>query len=291
MGFLPSSYYPYQQCVVKPIPSLISILRDAGYITYSMHPAADINWNRKNVYQYFGFENSLWREDFQKAEIIHFGVSDLDTYRKVEELFENRQSGEKMFIFDLTIQNHGGYSETDVNWKIQAENVSSAEADAYLSLIRESDEALKELITYFESQEEPVIICMFGDHQPVISDDSFYQGIFSQTRGLEEKDKILNRYKTPFVIWANYDIPEQDNLDISMNYLGVLLMKTAGVPCSPFFSFLQQYMEEFPIITVNGYEDKDGNFYNWSGDKSELLEYRMLQYNYLFDKNIVDWGF
>ena len=126
---------------------------------------------------------------------------------------------------------------------------------------------------------------MFGDHQPKISDDSFYQSIYSQTDGMMDRDKTLNMYKTPFVIWANYDIPEQENLDISMNYLGVLLSNVAGFPCSPYFSFLQQYMEEYPIITVNGYQDKHGNFYNWSGDNSELLEYRMIQYNYLFDRD------
>ena len=39
-------------------------------------------------------------------------------------------------------------------------------------------------------------------------------------------------YKVAFVIWANYDIPEQAELDIGMSYLGGLLLDVAGIPNS-----------------------------------------------------------
>ena len=108
---------------------------------------------------------------------------------------------------------------------------------------------------------------------------------------MEEKDKMLNKYKVPFFIWANYDIAEREGINIGMSYLGALLLEVAEVPGSPFFSFLQQYMNEYPVVTANGYEDKEGNHHNWSDDGSELMEYQMLQYNHLFDRNIVEWGF
>lgn len=290
MGFLPPAYYAYQQCMVREIPSLISDMRDLGYTTYSIHPESATNWNRDRVYQYLGFEHSIWIEDFPGAEKVHYGVTDLETYKKVEEIFENRQEDERLFLFNLTVQNHGGYSESDVNRSVTASNVASEEADIYLSLIRESDRAFEQLIRYFEKQTEPVIICMYGDHQPKLSDD-FYEKVYSQTEGIEEREKRLNMYKVPFVIWANYDIPEQAELDIGMSYLGGLLLDVAGIPKSSYFSFLNQYREEYPIITINGYEDGEGNFYNWSEDGAGLLEYRILQYNHLFDLNIVEWGF
>lgn len=290
MGFLPPSYYAYQQCMVGEMPSLVSDMKKAGYTTYSVHPEVASNWNRDRVYQYFGFENSLWIEDFPEAETLHYGVTDLETYRKVEELYENRRPEEKLFIFNLTVQNHGGYSRSDVERSVEALNASSEEADIYLSLMKESDQAFSQLIAYFEKEEEPVLICIFGDHQPKL-EDSFYESVYRQTEGLGEKDKRLNLFKTPFLIWANYDIPEQEGLDIGMSYLGALLLDAAGVPGSAFFAFLQQYRMEYPIITVNGYEDTEGNHESWSGENSELSEYRMLQYNHLFDRNRVQWGF
>lgn len=290
MGFLPAAYYPYQQCLVKEMPSLISDLKKTGYTTYSIHPAIALNWNRNIVYKYLGFDHSIWIEDFPDAEELHFGPTDLETYKKVEELFENKADDETLFVFDLTIQNHGGYAKSDVDRQVEAVNVSSEEADIYLSLIQESDDDLKELIRYFEKVEEPVVICVYGDHQPKLEDD-FYEDVFDQTEGMEEKDKMLNKYKVPFFIWANYDIAEREGINIGMSYLGALLLEVAEVPGSPFFSFLQQYMNEYPVVTANGYEDKEGNHHNWSDDGSELMEYQMLQYNHLFDRNIVEWGF
>lgn len=290
MGFLPASYYAYQQCMVGEMPSLISDMKKAGYTTWSIHPEDASNWNRDRVYQYFGFDHSLWMEDFEQPETIHYGVSDLETYKKVESLYEGRQPGERLFIFNLTVQNHGDYTHADAPYSVQALNASGTDADNYLSLIQSSDEAFRQLITYFENEAEPVLICMYGDHQPCL-DNSFYEKVYGQTPGLDEKDKRLNKYKVPFLIWANYDIPERENLDIGMSYLGALLLDTAGIQGSPFFAFLRQYMKEYPIITINGYEDGEGNHYNWSGDGSELPEYRMLQYNHLFDRNTVEWGF
>ena len=214
-----------------------------------------------------------------------------NTFDKIIELYEARQVDEKMLIFDLTMQNHGYYQESNVDRTVEALNVDSDEADIYLSLVYETDRAFEELIGYFEAQDEKVIVCMFGDHQPKFESEAFYEDIYKQTAGLTEEEKALNLHKTPFVIWANYDIEEAEALDISTNYLGVLLQQTAGVELTGFASYLAELQESYPIITVNGYVDAEGNYRNWSGAGNEFLEYRMLQYNYLFDKNIVEWGF
>ncbi len=289
MAFLQKGYYPYQQAIRREIPSAISRLKQNGYTTISMHPEYARNWNREKVYQYYGFDRSLWKPDFAGAEVVHAGVSDAETYRKVIELYEGRQPDEKLFIFDLTMQNHGGYiGMLNQEHEVRAEKLQNPELDAYLSLVKISDEAFSELIAYFEKEEEKVIILLFGDHQPSISGVNPY---------LEEEGRHpgplegMLYYKTPFVIWANYDIEEAEGYDISMNYLGGLLMETAGIELSPYFAYLRELRQEYPIITINGYVDKDGNYTNWGSGGDEFPEYRMLQYNYLFDKRRVDWGY
>lgn len=71
------------------------------------------------------------------------------------------------------MQNHGSYKKVsgftpDVT--VDGLNINSSstyyELASYLSLIKRSDEALSELINYFNSIDEPTIILMFGDHQP-----------------------------------------------------------------------------------------------------------------------------
>lgn len=287
-AFFPASYYPYQQGIKRPINSLISRMKDNGYTTVSMHPERATNWNRDKVYQYYGFDESLWREDFAGAERIHNGVSDAETYRKVIELYENREEGEKLFVFDLTMQNHGDYPGESGPYEVQSGRMQNAMIDEYLTLVKISDGAFADLVGYFEEQDEKVIICMFGDHQPWLSE--LITGA-DGNGGSSDAKELMKMYKTPFVIWANYDIEEEDGYDISINYLGGLLQKTAGVPMSPYFMYLEKLREDYPIITVHGYVDNEGNYSNWSSTGDEFPEYRMLQYNYLFDKNIVDWGF
>lgn len=286
IGLLPGSYYPYMQCFRRPTESLVSVMKENGYTTYSMHPESRQNWNRNNVYKCLGFDYSFWKEDFPDAKIIHSGVSDLETYKRVEQIYEDKAEGEKLFIFDLTMQNHSPY-ETDSDdiapaHLITATNVSSAEANEYLSLIAESDAAFSQLVEYFSQQKEKTVICMFGDHNPKFSDDDFYDSLYAQTPGLTEEEKQFNLYTTPFVIWANYDIKEQSDLNISANYLGGLLLQTAGIPGNAYFNYLDALREEYPVVTSNGYEDKEGNVYQWSGQMDEFADYRTLQYKYLF---------
>lgn len=287
MAFFSVNYYPYQQAIKKPLNSLVSTMKAQGYTTVSMHPESESNWNRTNVYRYLGFDESLWKRDFEGAEVIHSGVSDAETYKRIEEIYENRQVGEKLFLFDLTMQNHGDYFGHEAPYDVQETSMKRAPIDEYLSLIKISDEAFEELVRYFEKEDEKVIICMYGDHQPWLSDL-----ILTEYKGsaAAEPSNLMNKYKTPFVIWANYDIEEADGYDISMNYLGGLLCRTAGIPMSPYFHFLEEQRERFPIITVNGYVDCDGVYHNWDGADSGFEDYRMLQYNYLYDE-AVSWGY
>ncbi len=288
VSFFPVNYYPYQQGIKKPVASLVSQMQRCGYTAYSMHPKPAVNWNRIKIYEYLGFDRSLWEEDFEGAQVVHNGVSDEETFKKVIELYEMRGGGEKLFIFDLTMQNHAGYSGNKGPYEVKSGRMDNPVIDEYLSLIKISDEAFADLVGYFEKEDEKVVICMFGDHQPWIS--SLITGT-DRTDAGQNAAQMMNMYKTPFVIWANYDIDEAEGYDISMNYLGGLLQETAGIPLSPYFAFLKEYREKYPIITLNGYVDGQGNYGNWGSEGDEFPEYRILQYNYMFDDDTVEWGY
>jgi hypothetical protein len=100
------------------------------------------------------------------------------------------------------------------------------------------------------------------------------------------------RYQTPFKLWANFDIEEESDVQISANYLGSLLFETAGLELSDYESFLSNLRQVLPIITANFYYDTEDTLYSTSDDTgntlpdsaSQLLKlYARLQYNHLFD--------
>ena len=85
-------------------------------------------------------------------------------------LYKEKETNQKLFTFCVTMQNHGGYSqstlkgyEPDVKLNYETEY---PEAQTYLSLARESDKAFQNLVEYFEKVDEPTMIVMFGDHWP-----------------------------------------------------------------------------------------------------------------------------
>ena len=117
---------------------------------------------------------------------------------------------------------------------------------------------------------------------PKLDETLTYDVVCAQTEGLSELDKQMNLYKTPFVIWANYDIPEATGLDISLNYLGALTLHSGGITDDAYFNYLLDLMKDWPVITANGMFDNVGQYYPLSHSTEALEKYKVLQYYQLF---------
>mgnify|MGYP004517307113 FL=1 len=189
------------------------------------------------------------------------------------------------FLFNVTMQNHGGYTDLYDNFTpdITVDGTDSVALNQYLSLIKLSDKALEKLIRYFESADEKTIIVFFGDHQP---NDTVAAPILRlnglQPSELTEEEQKL-RYEVPYLVWANYDIEEASQKDTSANYLAAEVLKTAGIPTDAYESYLLKLKEQYPVISAMRVIKKDGTDTNRSGLKEELNEYQRLQYYQLFD--------
>lgn len=293
MAFLPSGSVPYQQYISEELPSLAGSLKTEGYRTVAMHPYHASGWKRDEVYPLLGFDEAYFKPDFKNPEIIRKYVSDRSSYAKIKELYEGKKTGEKLFIFDVTMQNHSGYSEIFDNFpptvSLTGMEKPRPATENYLTLIKESDAAFRELTEYFSKEEEPTILLMFGDHQPndyVADCIASLTGVPQEERSLEESQ---NRFIVPFVIWANYDIEEQNALQLSANYLGPLLLKTAGLPLTEWQSYLSRLSDTLPVVTANTVIDSQGIYMPVSSPEDpavqETLEqYQRFQYNHLFDR-------
>lgn len=288
MAFLPTSSIPYQQFIKGATPSLASYLKeDFGYTTYAIHPYHATAWNRNVIYPMLGFDKQLFLDDFaEDTHKLRRFASDAATYDKIIELYENREKDERFFSFCVTLQNHGGFDLLFDNFEptVTADGLEDdVSLTQYLSLIKESDDAFKDLVEYFEGVNEPTVILMFGDHQPT---DEAIKGLLDKidfnTSDLKEFEK---QYITPFAIWTNYDIEEKEVEYTSCNYLSSLLLDTAGLPLSPYQNYLKELQSEYPVITSNCMIDKNGNYFSpkeFLKNKS-LIEYSKLQYYKLFD--------
>ena len=287
MSFFPSGCNVYQQFMHETTYSMPSYLKSLGYTCNAIHPSSGTNWNRINTYKSMKFDRFITIEDFANPEYVRY-ISDKESYKKIIELYEAHDKSTPMFMFDMTIQNHGGYL-TNTNWEnpVYVEGSYYNEAKEFLSATKVSDDAFKYLVQYFEKQEEPVIICMFGDHWPSI-ETGFYEELLGKPQNEWELEDIQKRYATPFVIWANYDIEEGDNVVIGNNLVENLLLKQAGIELPLYNKYVEKVSEDIPVLNVNGYMDKTGVWHKYDSDETqeeaELLDnYKILQYGYYSD--------
>lgn len=294
MALLPANSVPYQLFIKDKFPSITYNLKQLNYVgNNAMHPYKANGFNRLTVYPLLGFENFITRDDFNQPIMLRDKITDESNFDRIIEEYEasKSQSDNPFFLFNVTMQNHGGYKTSDPNFikkiSIEDENFDDEYTQNYLSLIKYTDEAVEKLVGYFENVNEPTVIIFFGDHQPGLKQE-WFDKMFGKSEKELTTEELMVKYQVPFFAWANYDIPEENVDKISLNYLSSFIMGKLGVKLTKYQQYLLDVQEQVPVMNSLGYWGADGNFYDYDNMKSpyyELLnEYRCVQYNNMHDK-------
>lgn len=290
MAFLPSGSVVYQQYINNTPASIVTTLKDIGYTCVAMHPYYETGWSRNQVYPKLGFDETHFIDDFDQNNIIREYITDQEMYNKIIDRYESKASNENLFIMGITMQNHGGYTDTYSNFpeEIYKTGRSYTDVNQYLSLVHESDKAIQNLITYFEHVDDPVEIVFFGDHQPSLN-SAFYEMMNGKGLSNLTMEELEDLYKVPFFIWTNYDSTEKTVDITSLDFLSTMALEQAGIALPAYNQFLADMMEEVPAINSRGYYSKsEGAFLHLDeaeGEEAEWIKnYNILQYNSMFDK-------
>lgn len=279
MSFLPSGSIPYQQYITKDTPSLASYLASLGYETYAQHPYYASGWNREKVYPLLGFEHLNFIDDYANKTYVRKYVSDDADMQHIIDTYENKEDGKPAFIFNVTMQNHGGYTDafSDLSEDVHATNYNSEVLDRYLSLIRLTDQSLEKLVDYFSNVDEKTVIVFFGDHQPSDTVAAQVQDSMLLPGESVPDEQLRKRYQVPYLVWANYDIDGATQQNTSLNYLSAEVLKAAGVPTDAYQNFLLDLQKSYPVMSAAGRTDAS------DADENMLSTYKKLQYYNLFE--------
>ncbi len=275
--------------------------RSLGYGTHAIHPAEAANWRRDRIYEQLGFDAFDDITTMEDADTFRDLVTDRTTYERVLEKIDEGEGPQ--FVFDVTIQNHGGYDTGLVPAAdavhLESDEVENPEVDEFLAAIRRSDEDLRWLVDELNARNEPTIVVFFGDHQPGFADWLFEEtfGKPVEDAGLEE---VQARYRTPYFIWANGaargkygdTLTRIEDADItSLNYLSNLLLDATGLPRDSRALYRSALRQALPAVNLNGYRDAEGAWH-WFGETVEtdaqqraedaLKSYAIVQYDQLF---------
>lgn len=287
VAYIPTGTIAFQMYVEEGDSSLVTLLKEYGYRTVAYHPYRKDNYNRLSVYNIYGFDEYYGKGDIKYKKLRNY-ASDQSDYQGLIQLYENKAPGEKLFLYNVTMQNHAGYDYEDYDSTIFLTDCPGEfpETEQYLSLMHESDKALYELIEYFSQVKEKTVILLFGDHQPTL-EDGFYQRIMGAETEENSFDHFQRKFITPYVLWSNYELDAEEKENISTNFLGSYLLDAIGVELPVYNRYLLELQEKIPAVNVNGFLDDQGKIH-WIGEaageyKELLSEYRMFEYNNLFD--------
>ena len=286
MAFFPNGSVPYLQYIRDGISTIVPQLEEYGYTTYGTHPYRAKGWNREFIYDLMGFDYRYFQGSFPFEDKLRNYVSDEADFKSILKWRNNTEG--PFFMFNVTMQNHSNYGGDFDNFDPQIvakfkNTFSNKYLNKYLSLMYETDQDVASLLSELSQSDRKTIVVFWGDHQP---NDYVVRPIYKEY-GLDFDNQTYEqqqqRQKTPFFIWANYDIQEQTNVEISLNYLNILLFETAGLQLDEYQTFRKNLWQgQIPMMNAVGYRNDDGDLVEYDDAPEEiqnlLNEYQNIQY-------------
>lgn len=308
-AFVPQGSIPYQFYTKPGDGSLARAFGEAGYRTVAMHPYPGYNWNRTEAYENLGFDEFLDQDYYEASGFLDEEetggsadsrmprgyLSDAADYEALIRQVEEKEPGEKLFLFNVTMQNHGGYEVADFPADVHVTAVNGGDclgeypkADQYLTLMKRSDEALKILLDYFSACSQPTLIVLFGDHEPSV-ETSFYEALYGTRWSQVPGEQKRYSFVTPYLIWSNYERDAGDLGDMSAFMLGGQVLRAAGMEAGGFGYAVERLRGEYPMVHSMGLLTRDGQFLDvletGTLDLSQTVkEYHTLQYYRMFEE-------
>lgn len=284
--------------VNRDLDSIFRVFGADGYTSCFMHPGQSWFYNRENVYDWFGADESFFVEDFD-AEYKGSWVTDESVLRELVSRFEEKSAGGGLdFTYAVTIQNHMSYTAEKYGDYVCPEVETTAElspeiqtaVNVYAEGIRDANAMLEDLTEFYSEQSEPVLLVFFGDHLPYLGDNrQGYAELGLPAASVTGGEDLFAAYTAPVLFWCNdaaaealdfanaieaLDLPADGR--ISACYLGAAVLELTGRgEVSPWFAFLNEMRRELPVLHNGYYESADGEISTEPTSEEAALVSRM----------------
>lgn len=222
--------------------TILKLLKEKDYYTFSMHGNKGDAWNRNVTYKYLGYDDFYYyTKDYEIDETIGLGLSDKSFFRQSVEIIKNIDSENKNWYGTLVmLTNHTPFSDIEnfdylVDYKTTDENgnedvvpwLEGTKIGNYLKSVHYADEAIGELIDMLEESNmlDDTIIVLYGDHDCKLKQSEFrklYDSEYFESVLIDKNDTVgtiddftyeINR-EVPFIIWSKDTIGTKYNKKI-----------------------------------------------------------------------------
>lgn len=178
-----------------PTPSIATVLRERGYQTVFL-ASGDPQWANKGIFDNGDFQ--LVRTDFELApekRNTSWGVRDKYLFDEIHQFLEgNKKDSKPFFMVAWTDQTHHPYSLGS-----EEKNKDQDGLQRYLTILKEVDGYIGELLNYLREQRDNTLVVITGDHG-----EAFHQIHNTTGHGFSVYDEEV---KVPLILWNPRLIP------------------------------------------------------------------------------------
>ncbi len=278
----------------SPTNSYAWYLKEQGYAVTGSHPSYQWFYNRLNVNANLGYDKYLYLENHYR-ELTGDGIVYDDVFfPELIRLFEeNLATGKPLFSFSVTYQGHGPYDDQEARWGedfVTGGAYTRAEQNIlnnYFGSIANTNKNLAYLTDYLRTSEEPVVLVIFGDHNPWLGDGNSVYNTLGINLDLADEEGFYNYFSTRYLIWANAAAKEATGCaftgageDISPCFLMDEVFSQCGWDGPAFMQSSRVLKKRVPVVNSAGLYVEDGELANMlTPEGAALLEdYYILQY-------------
>ncbi len=281
------------------VDSYVRYFGAQGYDTVYRHPGYSWFYNRSNINEFLGFEESVFTENGfgalvdpeeapKRSDAVLFDwlLADLDA-RGPED--------KPLFSFSVSYQNHGPYaddlqeyehevvSQAETGWSLETCNVLNNYFDGIADTIAELRRFTEEL----DARDTPVVLVVYGDHKPWLGNDASGYLEMGVNFDLSTVDGFYNYYATPYLIYANRAAKEALGNDFTGeggDFSPCFLLQEVFDQCSwdgpAFMALAREMRARTPLLSEEGLYLVDGAIARELPPEDEAfrLNYRHVEY-------------
>lgn len=278
----------------KKTNSFARYFLEQGYTVEGSHACYEWFYNRLNANENLGFPTYYFFEN-KYSELTGGKIApDNIFFDEILNLYNKGiQQEVPYFSFNVTYQNHGPYCEEkyyDESYiKIKPEYYEKGVNifNNYLTTIEDTTKQIYNMINELKKSNEPVVLILFGDHNPWLGDNNSVYSMLGINLNLDTEEGFYNYYCTPYIIWANdaaIDILEQNFVGegptISPCFLMSEFFELAHYKGNQFMQINTDLKNTLNIVHTSGRYKENGIITNELSDtaKEKLDEFINVEY-------------
>ncbi len=271
--------------------------REQGYKVEGMHPCFQWFYNRLNINANLGFEDYFFVENhFAPMTVGGVAMDDIFFPELIKRYEEGTAGDQPYFSFSVTYQGHGPYDNYICWWGDKGDFVVDDGTyteeqqyilDNYFGSIANTNQHLKALTDHLRADEEPVVLVLFGDHNPWMGDGNSVYAAMGIDLNLDTQQGFLNYYSTPYLIWANDAAKAAlgndfrgEGPDIGPYFLMNKVFELCGWQGPAYLQATKQVAQAVPVVHTTGRFLEDGVLTGTLSPEGEALarNYKALEY-------------